>query len=368
MTELLKTFVDSTTGQIILAILGLDTIRAIIAFTGLVPRSKKFFGRLIYGKYDEDLMIQALRGLGYPGLLARQENKKLKAHISKMKGTTSVTRKNAPVHLIILLAKYCTYFKNSVTYGGNTISESRYYLNTMEAAHENDDLKTMCDIMIMLLYSVKKKNPDAIIVPKAGNTLLGAKIADDLNRPVIFAKGTNEKSKVKSSAVEENFQINYEGSHNLYGMEQPQAVAVLDCNLSSGSQLKAIVKDLNNLSSEITNIARIKDVFVLFRVDDIHKDVITTFQNLDVNLHRFFDLDEEIKEKIYSIKLKAEKEGREVNPEYRDDWEKAEEIIELLKQKNKFFYQKSKKHVLRSFKKTIVLKISRKKKSQGVSS
>lgn len=342
--QTLQSFIDSGAGQIVLAILALDTVRAVLAFTGWIPRSWKVIGRMIYGKYDEEVMIRALQGLGYPDMAAEKENRKLKAHIAKIKGTTSVTKDNAPIYLVLLLAKYCSYFENNVSYGGDSFSESRYYLNTMEAVHESSDLKTMCDIMIMLLNSAREKKPDVIIVPKGGNPLFGAKVAENLNRPVIFAKGKKEKSKVKSSIIKEEFQINYEGSRNLYGMEHLQQSVILDCNLSSGSQLKAIVKDLNSLSRKITNIAKPKDVFVLFRVDDRHKDVAAAFLDLGVTLHRFFDLDEESKEKIYSIKQNAENHGREVNPEYREDWEKAEEVLEFLKQKNKLYYQKAKRN------------------------
>lgn len=338
----LNQFLNSTAGQIVLLILAIDTIRAVIASTGIVPRSLKFWGRLVYGKNDDGIVARAFEELGYPTMLARKEHQTLKSHIRKMKGTSSVTQDNAPVYLILLLAKYCTQFSQNVSYGGNTISKSRYYLNTMEMAHDKDDLKTMNDIMVMLLNSVDRKKPDVVIAPKGGNPLFAAEVAEHLDRPLLIAKGEHEKSKVSSHSLMEHYQINYEGSGNLRNLTQTQTCVIIDCNISGGHQLRAIVEDLNKLVQQgVTNIAKAKHVFVLFRADDRHENVEKTFSDLGVSLHRYFDLDEEIKEKIWQIKQHAEAEERTINPEYKDDWEQAEQILKDLVDAKKLYYKKT---------------------------
>lgn len=338
--KILEVFVSSIGGQIVLFILALDTIRAVVAFTGIIPRSTKFWGRLIYGKYDVDIVASAFQELGYSEEQSQKEYKKLKRHISKMRGTTSVTEENAPVYLVLLLAKYCACFSENVSYGGNTISRSKYYLDTMEMVHDKKDLKIMNDIMVMLFATVDKNKPDVIIGPKGGNPLFAAKIAEYLERPVIFAKGEKEKSKITSHSPKEQYQINYEGSWKLQGRDKKQKGVIVDCNISGGNQIKAIVENLNILQSEVTNIEKVKHVFVLFRADDEHKDVETTFKNLGVSLHRYFDLDEPVKEKIYQIKLDAENEEREISFEYKDDRNKARKIIDDLKTAQKYYYKK----------------------------
>lgn len=52
MIEHIFTEFSSTLNGIILTILGLDTLRSIIAMLGIVKRETPFLGRLIYGKYD----------------------------------------------------------------------------------------------------------------------------------------------------------------------------------------------------------------------------------------------------------------------------------------------------------------------------
>lgn len=345
--EILNEFVNSIGGKIVLAILAIDTIRAVIASTGVIPRSTKVIGRLIYGKYDEGAIARALQELGYPPMLSQAEHKKLKTHISKMSGTSSVTKENAPIYLVLLLAKYCVFFPQNVSYGGRTMSESKYYLNTMEIVHDRNDFKTMCDIMVMLLYSVSSKKPDVLIAPKGGNPLFAVGVAEDLRSPLLIAKGEGEKSRVKSQSLAEEYQINFEGSSKLSRLEKKQTCAIIDCNLSGGSQLKAIIKELNNYTrGQINNIAKVENVFVLFRADDRHKDVERTFNNMGVSLIRYFDLDEEMKKRIYAIKQKAEQENREVSDIYQEDWQSAEKIVNDLREAKKCFYDPKKKRRL----------------------
>ncbi len=51
--------------DIILTILGLDTLRSVIAMLGIIKRETPFLGRLIYGKYDRIVVKEVLEELGY---------------------------------------------------------------------------------------------------------------------------------------------------------------------------------------------------------------------------------------------------------------------------------------------------------------
>ncbi len=335
----LSEFASTTGGEIVLFILALDTIRATIAFTGWVPRSTRIIGRIIYGKSDEGLVARALQELGYPPRCAEREYQKMKTYIAKMKGRSPITKENAPIHLILLLAKYCARFFSSVSYGGKKISTSRYYLDTMEMVHDEEDLKTMSDIMVLLLSSVNNIKPDIIIAPKGGNPLFAAKVAEFLERPVLLKKAEGEKSKIISQNRKDHYLINYEGSWGLQDCEAKQRCAVIDCNMSGGSQLLSIITDINQLIQEkIIHFEAVSDVFILFRVDDQEKQVEKKFSDQGITLHRYFDLNESIKQKIYQIRLDAEEQQRDISSEYTEDWEKAKAIIEELKKTSKLFY------------------------------
>ena len=299
----------------------------------------KFLGRLVYGRYEADVVAQAFQELGYSKKAADSQHNSLRASISKMRGTTTVTRKNAPIHLVLLLAKYCIKFEQEVSYGGNTISRSKYYLDTMGMVHDKNDLKTLCDLMIFLLDSVERNKPDVIIAPKGGNPLLAAQLATYLEKPFIIVKSPGEKSKVTSSSQQEQYHVNYEGSSCLSDSDLLQTCALIDCNLSGGSQLKSIIKELNKMPKDVAKINKIEHAYVLFRVDDRHQNVEDEFRNLNVSLHRFFDLDESIKDMIYGIKREAEQENRAINPTYSKDWDMAREIVAALKKHKKYFYR-----------------------------
>lgn len=332
MSEMLSEFVNSTSGLIILAILAACTIRDIVAATGVIPRDTKILGRIVYGKYDEDLLARSLLELGYNRKEALRRHKKMKEYIKDMEGKTTVTKENAPIQLILLIAKYIVEFESSIKYGGNT--ESNYYINTMEIVHDREDSKILCDIMCRLIYSHNNEELDAIFVPKSGNPLLAEKIAECFNIPSVFVKDSQEKSKLHSDNNAGENQINLEGILQIKSIGKLKC-PIIDCNISGGSQIKNAIMEVNR--EESLGI-KITDVFILFRVDDGKKDVEKTFRDLNVNLYRYFDLDEKTKKDIHQIKVNAQKEDRLVDIENVDDYRQAEKIIEELKRDKRYHY------------------------------
>ncbi len=332
MSEVLSVFVNSTSGLIVLAILAFNTIRDVVAYMGVVPRETKFIGRILYGKYDEDLVAHSLIKLGYSFKEAREKQKKLKECIKDMEGTTAVTKENAPIHLILLLAKYIVEFKTPIRYGGKT--ESYYYINTMEIVHDREDSRILCEIMIRLFYSIEEEDINAVFVPKSGNPLFAERVAERLNIPSVFIKDNKEKSKLHSENEKNVYQINFEGISKIKNECENIRCPIIDCNVSGGSQMQTAIKEVNR---EGLN-AKITEAYILFRVDDKEHDIESAFHNLNVNLYRYFDLDEEVKKDIYQINKLAKDECRSIEIANKNDYERAQNIVNKLKNEDRFYY------------------------------
>ena len=85
-------------------------------------------------------------------------------------------------------------------------------------------------------------------------------------------------------------------------------------------------------------IDSINEVYVLFRAENRScSNIDQKFEDNKCKIHRFFDLDEEIKEKIYQLRKNAG-EGRELDLYYDEDKSKVEEIISLMREKNLLHY------------------------------
>ena len=81
--------------------------------------------------------------------------------------------------LFALMINYTYDLNAKRNYGNETLSESSYYIHTMEMVHNHDNLNKLAIIMTELINS-RKCNPDFIIVPKTcgrgmGNTAIGTK-------------------------------------------------------------------------------------------------------------------------------------------------------------------------------------------------
>ena len=63
-SEIINSIISNVPLLIIAGILGLDSIRAVIASLGIVDPNSKF-GRIVYGKRDRAIVRSALRDIGY---------------------------------------------------------------------------------------------------------------------------------------------------------------------------------------------------------------------------------------------------------------------------------------------------------------
>ena len=333
---------------LLLLILALDTVRTTLAYLGWVnPRSK--LGRIIYGKYDQHVMMMALEELGYEPIAQRREVKKWR-RLAKTSATRSgVNAENAAEQLVVLLAKYIVRFPESGEYGGRTLTTSKYYINTMEISHYPDDAKTMATIMMHLIR--KKKGivgkPEVIITPKGGNPLFASVVSDVLGAHLLLAKSSSDKSKANIIGNDPitRFVINFEGSKKITdSREKNHQCILLDCNTSGGSQLCDILSDVGEIledSSYSIGLEKPTQAYVLFRADDGNVDIEAKFANRGCKLIRFFDLDEETKEMIYAFKSRCDADRRVPDPYEIDDIAEARTILEAINKKGKYYYSTS---------------------------
>ena len=312
MADKIWTFFSSLTiNDIILTILGLDTLRSVIASLGIVKRGTPFIGRLVYGKYDVVIVEEVLKELGYSTQQAKKIERKLK-NVAKEK---KYPEADTPLKLLYVLSKYIIKFENVISYGliseGKTLSYSNYYINTMEAVHNMSDLKELSHIMIRLMKFNKEERIDFVIVPKGGNPLLAQYIANELGACLIIAKDANDSARPQESKeIERIGRIKYEGLNMLLDKQNAEKLrgVILDCNTSGGTQLVTIVSDFNDLVNKCNlPIEIISSCYVLFKLVKIdiktenEIDIDKRFTDINCKLYRVFDLDEEDKKVLCDI-------------------------------------------------------------------
>lgn len=335
--------VDNIFICIIMGLLSLDTVRALVAMTGWVKPEAKY-AWIIYGRYERNLITTALRELGFRSQRSDEISRNLRSVAKKERDTYNITKKNAAEQLIILIAKYIVYFDRPIQYGGRRTTNSSYYIDTMEMAHDIEDKQRMAAIMANLYVSKgDTKKPEVIVTPKGGNPLFASAVADYYSADFIMAKSKNDKSRITSVGNSEytNFQINYEGSWNVLNSSNSKKCVIVDCNTSGGSQLLDIVSDLRRIANnpESNKVIPPTEVYVLFRADSNQdNDIDSKFKDYECTLYRFFDLDEELKKQIYELKQSADDEDRPLDLYYKKDKDCIDTIIQQMKEKKCFFY------------------------------
>lgn len=312
MIQTIITFITSITiNDIVLTILGLDTLRSVLASLGIVKRETPFLGRIIYGKYDVIIVKEALRELGY----STQQAERIVGRLKNVTDKEKYPQADTALRLLYILSKYIIKFENVISYGliseGKMLSYSNYYINTMEATHNQNDLKELSHIMIRLLRNNKEDRVDFIIVPKGGNPLLAQYIANELGANLIIAKDINDSARPQESGELDRIgRIRYEGLNFLLERSDTKQIKgiVLDCNTSGGTQLVTIISDFNDLVEKCNYpIVPICNCYVLFKLVklDINSgkeiNIDKKFDDINCHLFRLFDLDEEDKKELCNI-------------------------------------------------------------------
>lgn len=368
--DMLESIISSAPLLIIAAILGLDSIRAVLAAIGIFDPDTKW-GRIIYGKRDPKIIQSVLKELGYSAETTDEIILKLKdIPKSAFMINSGIDPVDADIQLIILLSKYMFKFNTIISYGGQSLAKSNYYIDTMEISHNDEDKQKLAAIMICLLLAEndRKGTPKTVITPKGGNPLFVQAVASGLGAHLIIAKSLTDKSRInitgKTDYPYEKFLVNYEGSWSLSQLPKEKKsfltkhlqkfsccnqdtkkndCIIMDCNTSGGSQLLDIAKDVRDFTSknkDFAGIAAPSDVYILFRADTEGENIEKKFSSHQCTLHRFFDLDEKAKERMYDLKNNRKERGRIPSYYCSDDIKEAQNIIDYLKSQNLYHYTK----------------------------
>lgn len=312
MFQKIIAFITSITiNDLILTILGFDTLRSVFASLGIVKRETPLLGRIIYGKYDVIIVKEAMRELGY----SSQQAERIVRRLKNVSDEENYPESDTALKLLYILSKYIIRFENTISYGliseGKILSYSNYYINTMEAVHNQTDLKELSHIIIRLMKYNKEDRIDFIIVPKGGNPLLAQYIANELGVDLIIAKDINDSARPQeNNELDRIGRIKYEGLNLVLERTHTRQFkgVILDCNTSGGTQLATIASDFNELVKKCSfPINTICDCYVLFKLVkvDVNSgreiDINKKFADINCKLHRLFDLDEDDKKELYNI-------------------------------------------------------------------
>lgn len=334
----LPQLIGDMSSAIVLIYLSLETIRWVLRISGLFNPDSKL-GRIVYGDYDRRLLTSALKDLGFSraqqDYIIRGAQKNAAEVISN-----EITKENAALQLVILLAKYIVKLPTNSIYGINTPSKSEYYIDTMEASHNKDDLSNMVSLVKILIVE-RGYSPSIIITPKGGNVILAKRVAHLYSADYLIAKDQSDSSKLTAEDKKIEFMVNYEGSFGVVDSDCHDTCVIVDCNTSGGGQLLNIIRDIadrkNSPECKI-GVPSPKNAFVLFRVDDSKEYLDQEFVNNNCPLIRYLDLDEDTKRQLYEMKTNST-EPNKPNYYYKNDRERAQKILESLEQKGKLLYK-----------------------------
>lgn len=336
---------------VILSWLGLMTLRSILANSDVFPRGKKY-SWLIYGNYDVDLIVNALKQAGiheYDSSLVKQalDDAGIKqqdiANLAIQRRVNPNFDTVGREHLIEIISRYILFNSSMVQYGNKRKVKTSYYICTVEASQDAEYLKWMSILLVSLITdAIQKeelsKTPDFILTPKGGNTILGLKIAEMFDIPFLTSKFSIKNPYAPSVTGNSEYDLRtcFEGSWKLYekqasNPDNPLCGIVVDCNTSTGEQIIDSVEYLNKLSENSgLSLIPIAHVFTLYRsVDNKGGDIDDLMKTAGIKYHRFFDLSEESKMKIYTER--GEKEKLDVFSQ--EDLVKIRSILETLSSK-----------------------------------
>jgi hypothetical protein len=199
----------------------LSTVRFFLKVMCIIPENWKIY-KWLHQDYDINVVSRSLMHLGFTKNESSACIEKIKIAGRKVKSQICYSKKNQLLHLIALLSKYTFKFDKEILYGKNTLSKSKFYINTMEASHNNNDLKMMSNLITDLIDDAIKKTPDFIVTPKSGNPFLCNAVSEHYGNSdkgfCLLKKQNDERSSARISLKEDPinfFRTNFEGSNRL---------------------------------------------------------------------------------------------------------------------------------------------------------
>ena len=214
------------------------------------------------------------------------------------------TNKQCLIGLLSLASRHIKNYPDGLLHGrnGGHAVESKYFINTLEASYNEYDLSVMTTaIRRLIANSGRESNVDFVLCLKNGNQILARNIYHGNDNIKYICKLDQSISNYPIKPVEAAHEntIVYENLDVLLktadmATDNLNGIAI-DCSVSSGFGLSESIKNFNEMVKKYKlRINPIADAFVLF----CHRQIDET--EFSFNLHRFFDMDEEIRKSIYA--------------------------------------------------------------------
>lgn len=358
--------VDDLISRMILLLMAIATLKWLVAKQGWFPRNKKWWSRLIYNdEYDRYITKEVLNQIGFrlEDVKTLVENTyeptkyeydryitkevlneigfKLEDVKTSVKNIYEASKADTIKSVVSICANCITSFPQEKVYGTDTVVLSKYYINTMEAAHDPEERAIMATALLTLCAKEIGKIPDFILTPKAGNPYIAFEIQKYCyNTQTIIIKNTSESSYVRGQEIDP---VNFEGINRIisdssaYPNKQFWGVAI-DCNASGGKNIKNSINDFNLLieKQNLQNIKKVDSAFVLFRPDN-EQDIDADYEASNLNFYRYFDLNDTVKEKIHNLK----EESKKINMFNIKQNEEIAEIICEIEKNNLLYYKET---------------------------
>lgn len=122
--------------QLILWLLGLNTLRGILIDLGLIPRRGRY-SWLFYNRRDYEFLRELVEK--HPDIPQKML-------------TQNQVKVNLPIMALFqLMSQYIHQFEAPVSYGKVTPTLTRFYINTMEASHNENSLRSMSELIQTLV-------------------------------------------------------------------------------------------------------------------------------------------------------------------------------------------------------------------------
>lgn len=306
---IMEIFKNITLNSIIIFLLGVLSIRDIIAKNFAIPKNKKW-SFLFYNKSDIDKIP-----LCY---------KRYELSIKKQ----SISYRKMIENLLFLASCHAKKFNNGLVHGRfkKGMIQSKYFINTLEASYNDNDLKIMKAAITKLVQNEENVwDIDFVLGMKIGNSILSNSFAQDfdaigvcfisLDKATQAVTLNEDNDKVDSlSLVFENIDKIIEIANS---KTKPLNGIVVDCSVSSGEGLKQCVMQFNKLIDEGTlgNVRKIEHAFVLYSHQN--SDLDQRLENV-CKVHRFFDMDEDIRAGIYEKIANTENKSDGVKLIYKE--------------------------------------------------
>ncbi len=274
---------------IIIYLLGILTIRQLIAQNLNIPLPK----RLMWLLYDKKNLEQPVLCRRAYEINCLKNNKQSNSTIVK--------------NLLELASRHIKYYEGGLGHGRSVRVQSQYFINTLEASYNEDDLDIMTSALRTLIDHSELPFPqiDFVLYIKSGNQILARNIYNGVGDYMIYicridgnagSYPLHTKVDMHLYSVQfENLDALLETAKHTSG-KKLTGIAI-DCSISTGNGLKDAITQFNKLVKKGQyNINEINHAFVLYA----HKPY-DDGKSQEFKLHRYFDMDEKTRELIYKV-------------------------------------------------------------------